>query len=127
LFVQQHPKKTRGACGCERSGTRRDGTTRQNIFRLGGVFDGSRWQYPGDYGSYGINAWCYNPEELNYGDQAGLDHLLWRSTNVKGMGNAPLLLDAIWIGGWPQHSDDPPPDWKTEAPWMAHMKDYWVP
>ena len=36
-----------------------------------GVFDGSRWQYPGGYGSCGINAWCYNPkEELSYDDQA---------------------------------------------------------
>ena len=36
------------------------------------------------------------------------------------------LWELDWHRNW-NPNNDPPPDWKTEAPWMAHMKDYWVP
>ena len=62
----------------------------------------------GDKGSYGINAWVYNPP-------AGMDSYMghsvegmWRSINVKGAADIPLLLDSSWIGGCPEHYDRSP-------------------
>jgi len=36
------------------------------------------------------------------------------------------LWELWWHRDW-NPNNDPPPDWKTVAPWMAHLKDYWVP
>ena len=36
------------------------------------------------------------------------------------------LWELRWHRDW-NPGNDPPPDWETEAPWMAHMKDYWLP
>jgi prepilin-type N-terminal cleavage/methylation domain-containing protein len=73
-----------------------------------GVFDGTRWKEAGYYGSYGINAWCYNPDRFGYSDQAGKEPWCWRGLTVKKAGYVPLLLDCAWIGGWPQAQDNPP-------------------
>jgi prepilin-type N-terminal cleavage/methylation domain-containing protein len=36
------------------------------------------------------------------------------------------LWELWWHRDW-NPNNDPPPDWKTAAPWMAHLKEYWVP
>jgi hypothetical protein len=74
-----------------------------------GVFDGTHWKEAGDYGSYGINSWCYGPDRINYEDQAGLEKWCWGRPSVRGAGYVPLFLDCLWIDGWPQHADSPPP------------------
>jgi len=88
-----------------------------STFLAWGVFNGVRWKPKGAYGSYGINAWNYNPDKLNYNTQSGKDNWCWRSINVKDTGHIPLLLDANWIGGWPQQVDEPPPidGWSPHA------------
>ncbi len=57
------------------------------------------------YGSYGLNGWVENnqcPTESEYTGRR------WRTPNVAGAADIPLLLDAAWIDGWPSHTDDPP-------------------
>jgi prepilin-type N-terminal cleavage/methylation domain-containing protein len=36
------------------------------------------------------------------------------------------LWELWWHRDW-NPTNAPPPDWKTAAPWMAHLKEYWVP
>lgn len=36
------------------------------------------------------------------------------------------LWELRWHRDW-NPNDDPPPDWGTQASWMTHMKDCWVP
>ncbi len=70
------------------------------------------WEVEDAIGSYGINDWCYNaaPDvEETWGEDV---ELCWRSCNVKGGENIPLLLDCIHLGGFPRHTDTPP---ETEA------------
>jgi len=62
----------------------------------------------GDYGSYGLNEWLYDPPE-------GYEYLWesptkynWRHINVKDASNIPMLLDCWWLGGGPIHKDAPP-------------------
>ncbi len=62
----------------------------------------------GDYGSYGLNEWLYNPPE-------GLEYLWesptkynWRHINVKEASNIPMFLDCWWLGGGSTHRDSPP-------------------
>lgn len=33
----------------------------------------------------------------------------WRTPNIKGGTQVPLLMDAMWLDGWPLHTDSPPP------------------
>ena len=59
--------------------------------------------YPCDlYGSYGKNEWAGNIENPGY------DHRFWRRVPVKGGGTVPLLLGCNFMGGFPQHLDEPP-------------------
>ncbi|MCJ7693021.1 MAG: hypothetical protein MUO22_06355 [Sedimentisphaerales bacterium] len=57
----------------------------------------------GQYGSYGINDWCYNdPPELE-----SLNH--WRNINVKGRTNIiPIFADESMFEGKPFDFDEPP-------------------
>jgi prepilin-type N-terminal cleavage/methylation domain-containing protein/prepilin-type processing-associated H-X9-DG protein len=84
-----------------------------DLWELGAVFyawSSHGWLGPEGkyYGSYGINGWVENKEK----EMSGLEYMAarrWRTSNVKGAGYIPLLLDAAWIDGWPIHTDDPPP------------------
>lgn len=59
-----------------------------------------------DAGSYGINGWA----EDNQGVEWGLNpNKRWRHCNVSGTDKIPLLLGNMWIDGWPEHYDEPPP------------------
>ena len=56
-------------------------------------------------GSYGINDWVGNPAE---GFAFGPKSRYWATPLQKGSSNAPLFLDAVWLGGMPMDTDTPP-------------------
>jgi len=61
----------------------------------------------GYYGSYGINGYVYQP----YQNQPLYDKPIsrfWRTTNVRGGAEVPLLLDCYFWCGWPDEDDTPP-------------------
>ncbi len=60
-------------------------------------------------GSYCMNEWICNPEyrggqKAQYGD----DKKYWRSTNVKGQSEIPLLADGWWDQAWGEAFDTVP-------------------
>ena len=73
-----------------------------STFLAWGVFNDNVWfAEPGDYGSYGVNGFIYNSPDTN-GDY-------WRgSNNVPHPSNVPLILDCLWIDGWPRPNNAPP-------------------
>jgi prepilin-type N-terminal cleavage/methylation domain-containing protein len=62
----------------------------------------------GDYGSYGLNEWLYNPPEDVETLWDSPTEWNWRHINVRGAANIPMFLDCWWLGGGPYHKDDPP-------------------
>jgi len=62
----------------------------------------------GDCGSYGINAWVYNPppQVSKFMTHPTVNN--WRSANVERAGNIPLFLDCTWFGSCPEPFDQPP-------------------
>ncbi len=85
------------------------------------------WRYPsGEHfiGSYGINEFCFDPPRTMstiWGHPVSLN---WRHVNYKGAGNIPMMVDASWAGGAPDHSDEPPPfeGAPDEAMFVNNMK-----
>jgi len=71
----------------------------------GGIVDSG----VGNYGSYGPNGYiCHAPEGQRY--VWGRPTLYnWRTINVKGTQNIPLMLDCFSFDAWPNHWDIPPP------------------
>ena len=76
----------------------------------GGRVPFGAWTHPteGDPGSYGMNGYIINA-------LPGIDELFlrptrynWRTINVRGADNIPLMLDSTLIDGWPEHYDSPP-------------------
>jgi prepilin-type processing-associated H-X9-DG protein len=64
----------------------------------------------GNSGSYGMNAWVYNPPREVEENPFGLPTAnCWRHINVRGADKIPLLLDSMWIDAWPDTTNDPPP------------------
>ena len=63
-----------------------------------------------NYLSYGLNDWVRNTPQKSSRGLGGIDRLplLWRTPNVKGAGNIPLLLDSCFFGSDPYHTDQPP-------------------
>lgn len=63
----------------------------------------------GLYGSYGINGWAINPEPgSGRGSDSALKGKFWRTKNVKGQNNIPLLLGASRYNGLADSTDEPP-------------------
>ncbi|MBN1358988.1 MAG: prepilin-type N-terminal cleavage/methylation domain-containing protein [Sedimentisphaerales bacterium] len=59
---------------------------------------------PGDYGSYGINAWVYNRSgQYNNFSEA----YAWKSTFARMPNRVPIFGDCMWRGGFPEHNDTP--------------------
>jgi prepilin-type N-terminal cleavage/methylation domain-containing protein/prepilin-type processing-associated H-X9-DG protein len=92
-------------------------------WRLGGTFrawanlqGGDIALVEGDYGSYGMNNWCYNPAEGNLwmGDKT----YYWKGPDAKGSSNVPLFFDCIWTDAHPDNSNPPP-----QEPEMTDMTD----
>ena len=61
------------------------------------------------FASYGLNSWASNPSP-------GIDDLglrrspkdCWRTPEAKGAHRVPLFLDCRFVGGFPEHTDEPP-------------------
>ncbi len=76
--------------------------------------DETNWGYAvGEYGSYGNNRYIYNsprtqgttPLELYHNpDPVGCN---WRTVDVAGRSNIPVIADATWVGGNPWEEDTP--------------------
>jgi prepilin-type N-terminal cleavage/methylation domain-containing protein len=71
------------------------------------------WGEPGDFGSYGINAWTHNPP-----NRAGImtplgppyDNYYWRKLSVVRSGEPiPVFADCMWDGTTVEHTQTPPP------------------
>jgi prepilin-type N-terminal cleavage/methylation domain-containing protein len=87
-----------------------------------GIADGG-WAYmvAGDYGSYGGNAFVNSPPPSVTDIQGHPTTNNWRTPNVKGAANIPLLGDNQWIDAWPHHTEAPPEyegqHWQTDHAW----------
>jgi prepilin-type N-terminal cleavage/methylation domain-containing protein/prepilin-type processing-associated H-X9-DG protein len=58
-------------------------------------------------GSYGFNAWAYDfGNTESYQDRPTKD--MWRTFNVRGANNIPVLLACFWAGGCPDYTDQAP-------------------
>jgi len=83
----------------------------QQPFGAWGVFGGERPSFEGLRGSYGINAWVRNPpiEMKVMPDRATRPTMNnWRTPNVRGASEVPLLLGEQYYAGYPLLSDVPP-------------------
>jgi len=94
-------------------------------FGTWGPMPGGGWAVEGDYGSYGINSWIYNPAK-NTGMDTGMEpEYYWRKINVKGVARAPIMMDSPWVDGWPMPTDYPPrASGVFEAGFNSNMKRY---
>jgi len=85
-----------------------------STFRAWGVLDGTvQWAEKGDYGSYGVNGFIYNSKTPFRGNNADY----WKGMDsIKGSANSvPLILDCLWVDGWPFDSDAPPVNSETPS------------
>ena len=62
---------------------------------------------PGDYGSYGINAWVESRDVVVSGGTSD-PTWNWKTPDVKGAAYVPCFMDLPWIDCWPEENDDPP-------------------
>lgn len=79
-------------------------------FLAWGIFDATYADMglEGVCGSYGMNGHVSNPTP-GVEDPWGRDLTnKWRSPGVKQASTIPLFLDCVWLGGLPEHSDEPP-------------------
>jgi prepilin-type N-terminal cleavage/methylation domain-containing protein/prepilin-type processing-associated H-X9-DG protein len=68
-----------------------------------GMNTGESGGYTG--GSYGENSWATNPPDALASGPKGN---FWRTPNIKGGAEVPLLMDSMWLDGWPTDVDQPP-------------------
>lgn len=62
----------------------------------------------GDYGSYGMNGWCYSPpSNLVYVNNGSATKNCWRTPDVENAYSVPLFLDSVWMDGYPEAFDKP--------------------
>ena len=61
-----------------------------------------------DYGSYGMNGFLCNPPPQTDNIFGRPTTWNWRTANVAGADNIPLLTGAQWLDAWPHHTDYPP-------------------
>lgn len=80
---------------------------------------------PYDYvGSYGINEWVSNSELASFWGY-GLE-CWWRTPNVRGAANVPVLLDSNHNGGFPLPFNLPPAYDGEPDPWRHYMKSHCI-
>ena len=63
---------------------------------------------PGDYGSYGINAWACDPLEDSTGYTNLGQEVYWRGPSVRRAANVPIFGDSVWMEAWPLPTEGPP-------------------
>jgi len=71
----------------------------------------STWWIPAtgcDYGSYANNAYLCNPPPEVHSIQGHPTANNFRTPNVTGAADIPLLSGSQWLDTWPHHSDNPP-------------------
>ena len=78
----------------------------------GGPLMGHTRRYPtslrGSAGSYGLNIYVCNPSAIAIGNWTDAKRWFWRTSNVRGAGEIPLLLDCMWIDVFPRPYELPP-------------------
>ncbi len=93
-----------------------DNAEQGGTFEAYGIFSAtdSRVGYANLAGSYGINDWVGNPADAqNPSGIIGSRAMYWARPDVKNANNIPLFLDAMWLGGMPQHTNTPTPTERT--------------
>ena len=76
-----------------------------NTFKAWGIFQGViDWAEKGHYGSYGLNGWLYSKGSPH---GSPLENYWKGHNNAPNPDNIPLLLDCVWVDGWP-HPDNGP-------------------
>lgn len=87
---------------------------RINIFSAWGIYTrsfqaDSRICADGIAGSYGLNAYLLDtPGQPGYTFENGIQvSNFWRTPQVQGAGNIPLMIEALRFDLWPQHSEGP--------------------
>lgn len=67
------------------------------------------WWEEGDYGSYGINSWVYNPAEHITSVGPHSTQYNWRKlSTISDPEKVPLMGGNMWVDAWPYHVDLPP-------------------
>ena len=92
------------------------------VFGTGLSGDHPTWSGPkveGDYGSYGMNELAYDTPK-----GAARSEQRWRTVNVKGASEIPLLFDSCWYDVYPFDTDRPPdfPDDVSKTGGAGEMK-----
>jgi prepilin-type N-terminal cleavage/methylation domain-containing protein len=83
-------------------------------------------------GSYGINGYAYSSKgdqqrPFGYGPGGQPDRWPNYVENVKDGSLMPIFLDAIWVDGWPHHSNPKPASFDNITPaWGPAMRRYTV-
>jgi prepilin-type N-terminal cleavage/methylation domain-containing protein len=66
------------------------------------------WQVKGDYGSYGFNAWMYNPHKGITDINGAPTRFNWRKSTMSKADEVPVMADCLWVDGMPLDADRPP-------------------
>jgi prepilin-type N-terminal cleavage/methylation domain-containing protein/prepilin-type processing-associated H-X9-DG protein len=82
----------------------------------------TRWTYGDGSGSYGLNLWLL-PKGL-YANQFPLTKAFAKLSSVKQSSETPMVLDSIWVGGWPDNQDQVLPD--IDTGWGQHANGYFM-
>ena len=80
------------------------------------------WWLGGMEGSYGQNDWTSNPP----GDQywGFVTKYCWRTPNVSGRDNVPVLADCLFCDGFPMDYDEPPPAPDVSDSWEENATQF---
>jgi prepilin-type N-terminal cleavage/methylation domain-containing protein len=100
-------------------------------FTAWGIFPGkcgepAPWPYETgcDYGSFGMNSYVNDPPPCADVIQGHPTSNNWRTANVSGAANIPLLGDEQWIDCWP-HYTDPAPEYSGMPWYFDHEISMW--
>jgi len=75
---------------------------------VGEVYTTWPWAVSGDYGSYAMNGYVCDPPKGIGKFQGHEPAWNWRTANVRGTANIPLMTAGQWIDAWPDHVNSPP-------------------
>ena len=82
----------------------------------------TRWKYGDGSGSYGLNLWLL-PNGF-YANQFPPSKSFAKLSSVRKSSDVPMLLDSIWVGGWPDNNDFVFPNIQTG--WGQHQNGYFM-
>ncbi len=90
------------------TGTTAGGDDWGSITRAWGLLKPENDRPESTYGSYGINFWCYQPDQENLMDRD--DSWYWKNPDVRGSANIPLFADCYFFCAAPENDDTIPKD-----------------